>query len=199
MKFTKIPDDTFQNMQLNAGILVEDFNIETGEFDKLVGATKGGITFNAAPTYSDFGDDIDNCPKNMKELKKLDSVEATLSGTLLTVTPKLAKSLIAAADIDEEDATHIVPRKDILESDFKDIWWLGDYSGLNGEKNGGYCAIHLFDALNTGGFQIKTSDKAKGEFAFTYMAHFSMADQDKIPYEVYIKLGEAEPTEEPLP
>ena len=36
-----------------------------------------------------YGDDIDNCPKNTKELKKLDSWEAKMSGTFVTVTAEL--------------------------------------------------------------------------------------------------------------
>ena len=48
------------------------------------------------------------------------------------------------------------------------------------------------NALSTGGFQLQTSDKAKGQFAFTYTAHYSMAAQDTVPFEVYIKAGTAE-------
>ena len=40
------------------------------------------------------------CPKNTKEMKRLDDIEAKLSGTLLTITPDVAKSLLAAADVD---------------------------------------------------------------------------------------------------
>ena len=57
---------------------------------------------------------------------------------------------------------------------------------------GGYIAIHLMNALSTGGFQLQTSDRAKGQFAFTYTAHYSMSAQDTVPFEVYIKAGEAE-------
>ena len=45
------------------------------------------------------------------------------------------------------------------------------------------------NALNTGGFQIQSSDRAKGTFAFSFMGHYSMAAQDTVPYEIYIKQG----------
>ena len=83
MKYTKIPSDTFKHLQLNAGVLVKSFTPTTATLGTLIGATTGGVTFNATPTFVDFGDDIDNCPKNMKELKKLDSWEAKMSGTFL--------------------------------------------------------------------------------------------------------------------
>ena len=75
MKFTKIPSDAFQKLQINAGILTTDFTPATGTIGEAgqIGATTGGVNFTATPAYSDFGEDIDNCPKNMKELKKLDS------------------------------------------------------------------------------------------------------------------------------
>ena len=194
MKYTKIPSDTFKKLQLNAAIIAKAFTPATGtlEAKDQIGATTGGISFNAAPTYSDFGEDIDNCPKNMKELKKLDSWEVTASGTFVTVDTATAKSLIGAADVGSSDTTKVTPRNDVLAADFSDIWIVGDYSDKNGATNGGYIAIHLMNALSTGGFQLQTSDRGKGQFAFTYTAHYSMAAQDTVPFEVYIKAGTAE-------
>lgn len=192
MKFTQIPTDTFEKLQMNAGILLDSFTPATGVIGKILGATTGGNTFEATADFTDLGEDIDNCPKNMMELKKLESWEAKLSGTFSTVSAELAKTLIGAADADTSDATHIVPRNDLTDADFSDIWWVGDYSNLNGSKNGGFCAVHLMNALNTGGFKIKSSDKEKGQFDFEFTAHYSMSEQDKVPFEIYVKAGTAE-------
>ena len=194
MKYTKIPENTFQNLQLNAGVLLSSFtpSSATVSEEAIIGATTGGINFTATPTYTDFGEDIDNCPKNMKELKKLDSWEAKCSGTFVTVDTAVAKSLIGAADIGSPDTTKVTPRNDLAQADFSDIWIVGDYSDKNGDTNGGFIAIHMMNALSTGGFQIKTADKAKGQFAFEYTAHYSMSAQDTVPFEVYVKAGTAE-------
>ena len=194
MKYTKIPENTFQNIQLNAGVLLSSFNpaSATVQDESIIGATTGGINFTATPTYTDFGEDIDNCPKNMKELKKLDSWEAKCSGTFVTVDTAVAKSLIGAADIGQSDTTKVTPRNDLAQADFSDIWIVGDYSDKNGDTNGGFIAIHMMNALSTGGFQIKTADKAKGQFAFEYTAHYSMSAQGTVPFEVYVKAGTAE-------
>ena len=194
-KFTRIPEDTFQRLQINSGILCRNFTPTSGQVEEndMIGATTGGITFSASPTFSDFGSDIDNCPKNSKELKRLDDVTAKVSGTLLTMDTASAKMLMAAADIGTSDTTLVTPRRDLLPSDFSDIWIVGDYSDKNGETNGGYIAIKLLNALSTGGFQMKTSDKSKGQFSFEFTAHYSLANQDKVPYELYIKAGTAEP------
>lgn len=191
MKFTKIPETTFQNMQLNAGVLVKEFTPESASLslENIVGATSGGIKFSATPTFSDQGEDVDNCPKNTKELKKLDAWEAKMSGTFVTVTADSVKSLLAAADVSD---TKITPRADLTDEDFSDIWFVGDYSDKNGEKNGGFCAIHMMNALSTAGFSIQTGDKSKGQFSFEYMAHYTIADQTTVPFEVYVKAGTAE-------
>ena len=194
MKFTKIPSDAFQKLQINAGILTTDFTPSTGAIGAAgqIGATTGGVSFSATPTYSDYGEDIDNCPKNMKELKKLESWEATISGTFVNADTAIAKMLVGAADIGTPDTTKITPRNDVLESDFETIWLVGDYSDKNGETNGGFIAIKLINALSTGGFQIQTADKSKGQFAFTFTGHYSMDAQDTPPFEIYIKAGTAE-------
>ena len=191
MKYTKIPETTFKNLQLNAGVLLSAFNPTSATVadESIIGATTGGVNFTATPTFSDYGEDIDNCPKNMKELKKLDAWEISLSGTYVTVDANAVKALVGAADV---SGNKITPRNDLKLTDFTDVWWVGDYSDKNGETNGGFVAIHMMNALSTGGFAIQSSDNGKGNFAFTYTAHYSMSAQDTVPFEVYVKAGTAE-------
>lgn len=194
MKFNKIPETTFQQLQLNAGILLSSFDPATAIVDNeaIIGATTGGVGFSATPEYSDFGEDIDNAPKNMKELKQLDNWTVEMSGTFVTVDRNSIKVLISAADVDEADSTHIVPRNDLVDEDFTDLWWVGDYSDKNGKSKGGYLAIHMMNTLSTGGFAIQSTDGGKGNFAFTFTAHYSMDAQETVPFEVFVKAGEDE-------
>lgn len=191
MKYTKIPETTFQNLQLNAGVLLSAFNPESATVanESIIGATTGGVNFTATPTFSDYGEDIDNCPKNMKELKKLDAWEISMSGTYVTVDANAVKALVGAADV---SGNKITPRNDLKLTDFTDVWWVGDYSDQNGETNGGFVAIHMMNALSTGGFAIQSSDNGKGNFAFTYTAHYSIDAQETVPFEVYVKAGTTE-------
>lgn len=194
MKYTQIPVDTFETLQMNAGIIVKEFDPATGEITGLLGATSGGLQFSDSMSFVDLGDDIDNCPKNMMELKMLEQHEVKVSGTLVTMKPETAHTLAAAADVDSEDNTHIIPRNDLdVTKDFQDIWIVGDYSSENEGANAGFIAIHLMNALNTGGFQIQTSDKAKGQFSFEFTGHYSMEAQDTVPYELYVKAGSSAP------
>lgn len=197
MKYTQIPTDTFQNLQLNAGVLLNSFDPTTGAVTSsaIIGATTGGVQFTDSVEYIDFGEDIDNCPKNMMELKKLDSHEVTMSGTFVSVSGDTAKLLAAVAD---KAGNKITPRNDLLQTDFSDIWWVGDYSDVNEDsgsgqnaRTAGYIAIKLINALNTGGFQLQTTDKGKGTFAFEFTGHYSMSNPSTVPYELYVKAGVA--------
>lgn len=192
MKYTQIPQDTFKELVMNAGILLSSFDPSTAEVvaNSIIGATSGDVTFVATPTFTDLGEDINNCPKNMKELKRLESWETKVSGTFVSVNVANAKAMTAAAD---EVSGKITPRNDIAESDFRDIWLVADYSDKNGKKNGGYLAIHMLNSLSTGGFQLKTGDQSKGQFSFEFTGHYSINAQDTPPFEIYIKAGEAEP------
>lgn len=194
MKFTRIPETTFRKLQLNAGILLSDFTPTNGEVSEssILGATSGGVSFKATPNFSDFGAGIDNAPVNVKELKRLDSYDVVMSGSFITVDVSSAKRLIGAADIDAENGEKIVPRADLKDSDFEDVWWVGDYSDQNDESTGGYVAIHMMNSLNTGGFSIQSNNREKGEFAFEFTAHYSMQNPDVVPFEVYVKTGSGE-------
>lgn len=194
MKFTQIPTDTFATIQLNAGILVKGaagFNPATGELTaaNILGATSGGINVSCVPEFTDFGEDIDNCPKNTKELKRLNSWTCTISGTFVTVSTTMAKMMLGAADIDATDTTKVTPRVDLLESDFDDVWYVGDYSDRNGASNGGFVAVHMINTLSTGGFSLQTGDKEKGQFSVEFTGHVSINAQDVVPMEFFIKAG----------
>lgn len=220
MRFTKIPPTTFRKIQLNAGILIADtaehylqqenqestsgthvfpdlHSLAKATWDDVMGATTGGIEFSAEPTFSDFGEDIDNCPQNMKELKRVDSWEVTMSGSFVTMDPSLAQRMIGSADISEynneshnsealaQEAVARVTPRDLLTSDFINVWWIGDYSDDNTEENGGYIAIHMYNALSTGGFHLQTGNYEKGEFEFEFTAHYEMGNQERVPFTVY--------------
>lgn len=197
MKFDKLKSTGFAEVQLNAGVVMLNFNPTTAEVndEDIIGFTSGGMRFSATPTYTNFGEDIDNCPANMKDLKRLSSVEVTLSGTFVSMNAENAKMLMASADAESSNAAHLIPRNDLLQTDFTGIWLVADYSDKNGATKGGFMAVHIKNALNTGGFQWTTTDKGKGQFPFTFTGHYSMAAQDEVPYDIYVKAGEDEPEE----
>ena len=73
-RFTVIPQNTFEEMQMDAGVLLTSFDPASPAVvdSAIVCATTGGINVSCTAEYSDLGEDVDNCPNNLKELKHLD-------------------------------------------------------------------------------------------------------------------------------
>lgn len=193
MKYTQVSSEVFKHLQLNAGILLADFDPTSGSVDEddILGATGGGTAFEAVPSFSDFGEDIDNVPNNTKELKRLDYWDVKMSGTFKSADTALAKMLVGAADVSSGKVT---PRVDLALTDFIDsIWWVGDYSDINvdGSNSGraGFMAIELKNALSTGGFKLQSNDNGKGDFEFEFTGHYSIAAMDEAPFDIYIEAG----------
>lgn len=192
MKFDLLPTNTFDEIQLGAGILSKTFSPETGTLTEtdIIGATSGGFSFKDTPEFHDYGEDIDNCPKNTKELTQIKGRDVKGSGSFVTVNANLVKSLAGSADI---TGNKITPRDEILDTDFQTIWWIGDYSSKNGATKGGFVAIEMTNAYNTGGFSLQSGDDNKGMFAFEYTAFYSLQAHTTVPYNVYVVAGEDEP------
>ena len=181
-KFTVIPQDTFEGLQLDAGVVLKNFNPENvaapADAD-IVCATTGGINASCVASYSDLGEDVDNCPANMKELKHLDSWECKMSFTSLGTSPEAIKLSLGAADIGTTNTSMIVPRRALKQTDFTDLWWVGDRAA------GGCVAIQLKNALSTGGFTIQTTKNGKGQVSVELTGHVSIEAQDVMPMVFY--------------
>lgn len=181
-KFTVIPQSTFEEMQTDAGVLLKNFDPATPDAPEdtdIICATTGGITAACVPTYSDFGEDVDNCPNNTKELKHLDGWDCSLAFNSLGTSPENIKLALGAADIDGSDTTKVTPRSSLNQTDFSDIWWVGD------RLDGGMVAVCLKNALSTGGFSLQTTKNGKGQTAVTLTGHVSITAQDVVPMEFY--------------
>lgn len=182
-KFTRIPADTFEQIQTDAGILLYKFDPEKpGEIndEDIICPTTGGITAACVPSFSDMGDDVDNCPTNLLELKHLDSWACTLEFTSLGTSPKSIRLALGAADLDsEESPTKIIPRINLDTKDAQDIWWVGD------RADGGMVAVCLKRALSTNGFSLKTTKSGKGQTSVTLTGHVSVETQGEVPMVFY--------------
>lgn len=185
-KFTRISQEAFPQIQADAGVILKNFdpeNPKAPEDADIVTATSGGINAVCTPTYSDWGEDIDNVPNNMKEFKHLDSWECTISFTALGTSPEAIRLALGAADV---IGNKIVPRRDLKQTDFSDLWWVGD------RTDGGFVAVCLKNALSTGGFSLQTTKNGKGQVSVTLTGHVSINDQDTMPMEFYSAAPESD-------
>ena len=182
--FTVVSEDAFDELQLDAGVLLSEFDIahpytEPASED-IIATTSGGINPVCAATYEDLAEDVDNAPNNMLEFKKLSGWDCSMSFSSIKFNAENIRWSLGAADKTTGTGyTKITPRRDLELTDFADIWWVGD------KANGGAVAIKLINALSTGGLNIQTTKNGKGTNAITLTGHVSIDDQETMPMEFY--------------
>ena len=182
-KFSKVSSTAFERIQFNAGMLLNKFDLtgkQAVQDADIICATSGGIQASLTPSFTDYGEDIDNVPNNTKELKEIESWEAKFAFTALDVSLNAIKLAVGAADI---SGTTVKPRNELKTADFSDIYWVGDM------KDGGFAAIKLINALGTGGFSLQTTKNGKGTVSVELTGHTSISAQDVVPMEFYVVEG----------
>jgi hypothetical protein len=184
-RYSVISVDAFDALQLDAGVLLTNFDVTnpyvTPASEDILATTTGGINPTCVPQYSDLAEDVDNVPNGMKEFKHLDGWEAKMAFTSIKFNAANTKWALGAADTEllENGVTKITPRKDLKQTDFQDLWWVGD------KANGGAYAIKLLNALSTGGLNIQSSKNGKGTNQVEVTGHPSINAQDVMPMEIY--------------
>ena len=188
--YTKVAEDAFDALQLDAGVLLSSFDpaspYTAPSSEDIIATTTGGINPTCTPTYSDFGEDVDNVPNNMMEFKHLDGWNCAMAFTSIKFNAAnvawslgASESTTVAAGSNTAGYTKIVPRRNVQLTDFKDLWWVGD------KANGGAFAVKLLNALSTGGLNIQSSKNGKGTNQMTITGHVSIEHQDTMPMEFY--------------
>lgn len=182
-KFTKVSENTFKEIQLEAGLILNKFD-PTGatevEDADIVCATTGGISITCKPAFNDYGEDIDNVPNNMLEFKEVDGWDCSIGFTALNASASVIKLALGAADT---EGGKITPRFDMSAADASDIWWVGE------RADGGFAACCLKNALSTDGLTLKTTKKGKGQLSCVLTGHVSINAQDVVPMEFYVQEG----------
>lgn len=184
-RFTTISVDAFDALQVDAGVILTNFDPSnpyvTPSSEDILATTTGGINPTCVPTYSDYGEDVDNVPNNMMEFKHLDGWEAKMSFTSIKFNAANTKWALGAADTEllSNGVTVVKPRRNVKLTDFQDLWWVGD------KANGGAYAINLKNALSTGGLNIQSSKNGKGTNQIEVTGHVSIDRQDEMPMAIY--------------
>lgn len=179
--FNQVSADAIENIQVDAGLILNSFDPENPSAplpSAIVCATTGGITATCVPTFTDFGEDIDNCPNNTKEMKRITGWDCTLAFTALNMDEKTIMLALSAAT---KSGGKITPNAQVdADTDFNSIWFVSE------KVNDEVVAIELKDALSTGGFNYKTQKNGKGQLTVTLTGHISINDTSVVPMNFYV-------------
>lgn len=195
---TALRADTFDKLQLNAGIVLKDLsygsvtdatalktaiaNIISGgssPIGELVGATRGGGTFTV--TRETRTPEIDGMRYGFKGSDFVDSTDAYLSTTLIEITPDNVKTLLGSGTSTVSGKkTTVKMNTAISSSDYlTNICWVGDLA------DGQLVLICLKNAINTADFTFTYTDKGEGTLAAEFHARqANVGDYDEAPFEV---------------
>lgn len=176
---------THEHLQLGEGVLLRGVDAEGAmqsgdpaaflaealqDAAYLIGATKEGCVFRCAPALLDLTRG-QRTPARGETLQG--RWEATLSGTLLEVTPANAAMLLNAAP-PAEAAGMLQPGQAAAPAHQDSVCWIGT-------TGSGLLAIWLDHPISTGGMTLRTSRSGMGEMPFTLRAQAADPAQEALP------------------
>lgn len=190
-----IRPEAFENLQLNAGIFLVNFDhsaitdvaalktaiasaVQDGE--NILGVTRGGGSFTV--TKEIRTPEVDGTRYPFKGQDFIDSADAYLSGTLLEVNPENFKRLLSTGEVNKSGSKTTVRMHTAVntETDYLDsLVWVGDIA------DGRLVMIELDNAFNTQDFAFTFTDKKEGTMTFEFHARQEeVNDYDYAPFRV---------------
>lgn len=189
-KATRISADAADKMQMNAGLLVKNFDItnpvQPANAD-IICDTTGDFSITCQPETEDFFEDVNNASTNMMEGKHITGWNCSLTVTSLSITAETLKIALGAADIDSNDNDAVNPRTDYQAADFISLYWLGDM--VDETK---LMVVVMDNTVSTGGISFTSTNKGKGGLSLELTPHASVENQTKVPMAFYVleKVGD---------
>lgn len=184
---------TFDNLQLNVGIFLKNFDYEdVDDADELLvavkaeitagtnllGATRGGGTFSVSREMRQ--PQVDGLRYRFKGGTYVDSTDPYLSTTLVETTPENFAAGFGGKAVTSGKKTTVTMETALTDDSYLDnLCWVGDLA------DGRLVLINLYNALNTSNFTFTFQDKNEGSFAVEFHAtQESVEDYDVAPFEV---------------
>lgn len=192
---TGLRPETFDNLQLNAGVFLFNFDVsafagaaalEDGVLAALeagtdiLGATVGDGTFSATPTIRQMEANGMRYPIIGSTVNDLWTIKMT--GTAKEVTPDNFQKMLISCDKDtsKEHVTVLTVRTDIEKTDYiPKLCWVGDTSK-------GFVLIELDNVLNIAGATFTFTDRNEGTLPFEFQAHVAhLSEMANAPFRIY--------------
>src|SRR5690625_1626715 len=179
---------TAENLLLDAGAFFIDFDIEEDDFEsavtegKLLGATRGGGSFEATPEIRSI--EVDGVHGKAKGLQVIDEWEIKMNANVLEVTLDGLASALTSAEVDTEtdEVYDILKAKNYIALDdyYENITYVGKISGSDQPL-----IIQVYNAINTSGLTLETEDKSEAVTEMEFDGHYDETDLDHPPFKIF--------------
>ena len=195
---TALREETFENLQLNAGAFFINADYSsianagalktaiaaaragtTGALGTLLGATRGGGSFTV--TRDTRQPEVDGRRYGFVGDTVVDSIEAQLSTTLVEITPDNLVAAFGSASITGSSPKQTIKLGTAIDTEdyLENVCWVGDLA------DGRYVLICLKNALNQADFSLTWTDKGEGTLPVEFHAKQSnLDDYDFAPFEI---------------
>ncbi len=191
-----LTDKTAQRLILDAGAFFKNYYVESPDngttpadtFEtavaagKLLGATKGGGSFKAVPTFRQI--EIDGMRGAVKGTSVLETWDVSIGANIVEFKAETVKDILGIGSIDTDGDTYdvITGNMCVNDGDYIDnITWIGNISGSET-----LIVIQVYNALNTSGIDFSMNDKGEAVVAAEFIAHFTeMTNATEAPFKIY--------------
>lgn len=188
--------DTFKNIQTGAGAIyfnvdMTNVRIDTTwaeiqeilkaayEANKMLGATRGGCTFNAVPDMRQM--EIDDLQFDIPGTTQINRWEVTLGSTALEIKKDNILMMLPTSFQDPVTGAFRVSSVLTPEHYQKNVVW----AGLKGD--GGYQVIELTTVLNLEGMAQTMANQGEGTIPVNFRAHqANLADMQFGPFNIWL-------------
>lgn len=190
--FNGITKKTMEHIQMDAGAVFKNFDIETDTYEtakaagKLLFATQGGNEFSAAAEFRHL--EIDGKRSQIKGDAFIDNWVVTLKTTTIETTVEAIKNALGVASTDTSEIdgyTKITGENYILDDDYLDnVTWIGRIKGS--EKP---IIIQVLNAMSESGLTYTVADKGNATIETTFTANGDIDDYESdnvsAPFAIY--------------
>ena len=197
--FTPIRRATFAKLQFDAGVYLKNFDysscksvqelrsavveaIEDGT--NIIGATRGGGSFEATPTFRQI--EADGLRGPVVGSTRNDMWVVKMRGTMLEITAENFALALAMAEVTSNgNIKNVKVHTEIQDEDYiTSLCWVGQTAY-------GAMLINITNALNVNSATFTFTDKGEGTLPFEFQAHAEGFDEDYAPFEMLFLEEEA--------
>lgn len=188
-----IRDDTWQNLQLGAGVLLRNADLSgVKTADELreaiadamlddnciIGATKDGGSFACKPMLRN----AEGARRTATACTMVnDGWAVRMTGTLMEITPGSLSAALGMAQVERDGGATVIRAKgSVGQEDFLPaLCWVGDTSR-------GFMMIEMRGVMNMSGLSFRFSRNGTGEMPFELQAHAADADDNDAPCRIVL-------------
>lgn len=174
---SKITKKQIENIQIDHGILVKNYGLESQEF---IAPVRGGTNFKVERTYRNI--EFDGTKGKTKGLKTIDDENATLTAKTLNSSLETLADKLPGSKITRDTSANKITKIEAGEMGIIDEEeYIQNITMFAQKISGEYIKVTITNALDENGLDYSAVQKTEGEIELVYSAHHEYDESKKKP------------------